>query len=177
MMTHDDRKRRGDAGMWWIILVLAAAAAALYVLRRVMQNRQDRDAAMVERVRTTALYRQLFPTLEMCENCCVEQILIRREEITIRMYRPMNEVVRFNFPAQGLDTVDRPEVLQALAKAMAVDVPSLDDPDKFWFVRKTAPRDLGQQDIWFEYNVQPAYRDVMLRAWYDRPEPEEGVIH
>ena len=162
--------------MWWISPALAVLAAGLFLLRRLLQNRNDRDAALIERARTTALYRQLLPTLEQCEHCCVEQILVRSEEVTIRMYRPMNEVVRFNFAAQGLDAVDHPETLQALAKAMAVDVPSLDDPDRFWFVRKSSPRDLGREDIWFEYNVQPAYRDVMLRAWYDRPEPDEGVI-
>ncbi len=162
--------------MWWIIPALAAAAAALFLLRRVLKYRQDQEAALVERMRTTALYRQLTPLLVRCQNCCVEQLLIRREEVTIRLFRPMNEVIRFNFAAQGLETVDAPEVLQALARALALDVPMLDDPDKFWFVRRSAERDLGRKDVWFEYNVQPGYRDEQLRAWYDRPSPEEGMI-
>lgn len=163
--------------MPWIILALLLLATGLFCLLRVMQFRRDQENALIERVRTTALYRQLYPTLEMCESCCVEQVLIRRGEITIRLYRPMNEQVRFNFTAQGLDEVEDETVLSALAKALPLDVPSLNDPDKFWFVRKTAPRDMGRRDVWFEYNVQSAYRDEMLRAWYDRPEPQEGVFH
>lgn len=162
--------------MWWIIPVLIAAAAVLLILRRIMQNRHEQEAALIERVRTTVLYRRLYPVLLKCQTRCVEQILIRREEITIRMYRPMNEVQRFNFAAQGLDAVQSDEVLAALARAMALDLPMLNDPDKFWFVRRSAPRDVGRRDVWFEYNVQSAYRDTMLRALYDRPEPEEGVI-
>ncbi len=163
--------------MPYLIAGLLAAAAALFCLLRVMQYRRDQEAALIERVRTTALYRQLYPTLELCENCCVEQVLIRQEEITIRLYRPMNEQVRFNYAAQGLDPVQSETVLTALAKALPMDVPSLNDPEKFWFVRRSAPRDMGQRDVWFEYNVQPAYRDEMLRSWYDRPTPPEGVIH
>lgn len=162
--------------MWWIILLLLILAGALLLTRRIIANRQERESLLIERVRTTALYREFYPMLEMIGQCCVEQILIRREEITIRMYRPMNEVVRFNFAARSLEPVENPEALQALARALAVDAPILDDPDKFWFVRKTAPRDVGQGDVWFEYNVQPRHRDEMLRSWYDRPAPQEGVF-
>ncbi|MBQ2954462.1 MAG: hypothetical protein IJE07_13105 [Clostridia bacterium] len=162
--------------MWWMIPALVAAAAVLYVLRRIAANRNEQERMLMERVRTTALYRAFYPTLQRCERCCVEQILIRREEITIRMFRPMNEVVRFNFAARALEPVDNPAALQALARAMAMDSPMLDDPDKFWFVRKRSARDVGQPDVWYEYNVQPAYRDTMLRAWYDRPEPEDGIV-
>ena len=162
--------------MWWIILALAAAAAGLFLLQRIVSNRQERDRMLMERVHTTALYRAFYPTLKRSAQCCVEQILIRRGEITIRMFRPMNEVVRFNFAAQGLEQVDNPLALQALARALAMDNPALDDPAKFWFVRRTARRDVGQPDVWYEYNVQPAYRDAMLRSWYDRPDPEDGVV-
>jgi len=169
--TNGERERMG-----WIILALAAAAGALYLLRRTVKDRHDRELELIERSRTTALYRQLYPILVQCENCCVEQILIRAEEIRIRMYRPMNQVVRFHFEEHGLDVIDQPEALSALAKAIPMDVPSLDDLDKFWFVRKTAPRDAGGSDVWYEYNVQPDHKDLMLRAWYDRPEPEDGIV-
>lgn len=157
--------------MWWIILALAALAAVLYVLRRVLQYRHDRDVALIGRMRTTALYKQLLPLIEHYDGRCVEQILIRSEEVAIRLYRPSNKVVRFSFAAHGLDVVDRPEALEALARALAVDAPSLDDRSKFWFVRRSAQRDLGARDVWYEYNVQPAYRDALLRAAYDQMDP------
>lgn len=162
--------------MWWIILALAVLAVALYVLRRVLQYRHEREAALIRRVRTTTLYRRLLPLIRHYEGRCVEQIIIRREEVTLSLYRPMRTKIRFNYAAHGLDVVDRPDTLQALARALAVDAPSLDDRNKYWFVRRSAARDLGEPDVWYEYNVQPAYRDTMLRASYDRPEPEEGIV-
>ena len=153
----------------WLILTLAVVAAGMFLLWRVMRNRHTWSEDMVERVRTTAVYRKLWPVIAPYEGRCVEQILLRREGVTIRLFRPMKEQVRFQFTAHGLDEVDSAEVLQALARALARDLPMLDDPDKFWLVRKTMPRDLGRQDVWFEYNVQPAYRDALLRADYDRP--------
>ena len=162
--------------MGWIIFGLLLAAAALLIMRRVLKNRHDRERELVERSRTTALYRQLYPILVQCENCCMEQVRIRPEEVRIRMYRPMNQEVRFRFAEQGLDPIDQPQALEALARAIAADVPSLDNPDRFYFVRKTASREVGGKDVWYEYNVQPDYKDVMLRAWYDRPDPPDGII-
>ena len=160
----------------WLILVLAVAAAGLAVTLRVLKDRNERETALVERVRTSALYRQLFPILERCQDACIEQLLIRGEEIRITMYRPMNRVVRFVFAEQGLDAIDQPQTLRALAHAVARDVPCLGDPDKFYFAMKCSQREIGGRDVWYEYNVQPDYKDVMLRAWYDQQEPEEGII-
>ena len=162
--------------MLWLIPVLAAVAIAVFIAWHVLRDRHEMALTMAERVRTTALYRQLYPVLRECEGRCVEQIMLRRSEVVIRMFRPYKEVIRFSYAAHGLDNVENTDVLQALAQALAVDVPMLDDPKKFWFTRKSAPMDVGRQDVWFEYNVQPAYRDDLLRAAYDRPQPEDGVI-
>ena len=163
--------------MVWLIPALAVLAAALLLCWRVARDRHEMAQMLAERVRTTALYRQLYPVLRECEGRCVEQIRLRRTEVVIRMFRPYKEVIRFSYAAHGLDDVENTEVLQALAQALAVDVPMLDDPKKFWFTRRSAPMDVGHRDVWFEYNVQPAYRDDLLRASYDRPQPEEGIIH
>lgn len=160
----------------WLIPVLAVLAAGVFLCWHAMRNRHEMAVTLAERVRTTALYRQLYPILQECEGRCVEQIKLRRTEVVIRMFRPYKEVIRFGYAAHGLDEVENTDVLQALAQALAVDVPMLDDPKKFWFVRKSAPMDVGSREVWFEYNVQPAYRDDLLRASYDRPQPEEGII-
>ena len=163
--------------MWWIILALAVAAAALFVLRARLKFRHDRATALTGRVRTTTLYRKLLPAISDYEDACIEQILIRREEVTVRLFKPVRKVVRFNFAAHGLTPVDNPDVLQALASAIGQDMPSLEDRSKFWFARRSAERDLGQKDVWYEYNVQPAFRDLQLRAAYDRTEPDAGGFY
>ena len=163
--------------MAWVILALAAAAAAITIVLMSLKERQNRDAALIDRVRTSALYRQLYPILEKCQDCLIEQVMIREEEVRITLYQPMNRSVRFIFERHGLDRVDQPDTLRILARAIAVDVPRLAEPDKFFFVVQSQKRDIGKRDVWYEYNVQPDYKDVMQRAWYDKREPEEGVFH
>lgn len=162
--------------MGWLIMGLVLAAALLWLLRRQIKDRHDRETALLERVRTSALYTRIYPILEKSALCCIEQVVIRGEELRIVLYKPMNHVTRFAFEEHGLDAVDQPETLRALAHAIAVDVPVLSDRRKFYFLERSAPRDVGGRDLWFEYNVQPDYKDQMLRAWYDHREPEEGVI-
>ena len=160
----------------WIIAGAALLLAALYLVRRVLTRRQHREATLMARMRSSAMYGRLYPVLVKCGQCCVERIIIRPEEVRIVLYKPMNREYRFNFEAHGLDPVDRPQALRALAQAIALDVPVLADPAKYYFSTHTAPRDGGGNYHWYEYAVQIAYKDQMLRAWYDQGDINEGII-
>lgn len=162
--------------MHWIILGLAAVATVLALTLRRVRDDHERETALLERVRSSALYTRLYPLLDKCGGCCIEQVMIRPEEVRIRLYKPMNRTIRFVFTEHGLDPVDQPQTLKALARAISLDVECLGDPKRYFFLERSAPRDVGGRDQWFEYNVQPDYKDVMLRAWYDQRDPEEGVL-
>ncbi|MDD6050904.1 MAG: hypothetical protein PUC00_06480 [Clostridiales bacterium] len=160
----------------WIIFGAVLMLMALFLLRRSLMLRQQQEAVFMERMRSSEMYVRLYPVLLKCRDCCVERILVRPEEIRIILYKPMNREYHFSFEAHGLDPVDRPAALRALAQAIALDVPMLADPKKYYFSTHTSPRDGGGSYHWYEYAVQIPYKDVMLRAWYDRAEPEEGII-
>lgn len=160
----------------WIIAGAVVLLAALYMLRGRLSERQRSDAKIMERVRSTTMYERLYPVLAKCRECCVERILIRPEEVRIILYKPMNREYRFNFEAHMLEPVERPAALKALAQAIALDVPVLADPSKYYFSTHSAPKDGGGKYNWYEYAVQIAHKDMMLRAWYDQAEPEEGII-
>ena len=160
----------------WIIAGAALLLAALYLVRKVLTRRQHREATLMARMRSSAMYGRLYPVLVKCGQCCVERIIIRPEEVRIVLYKPMNREYRFNFEAHGLDPVDRPQALRALSQAIALDVPVLADPAKYYFSTHTAPRDGGGNYHWYEYAVQIAYKDQMLRAWYDQGDIQEGII-
>ena len=151
-------------------------AAALFLVSRALQAPERERAACREPMRPSQMYVRLYPVLVKCRECCVERILIRPEEVRIILYKPMNRECRFIFEEHGLDPVDRPAALRALAQAIALDVPMLADPKKYYFSTHTAPREFGGSYHWYEYAVQLPYKDVMLRAWYDRAEPVEGII-
>ena len=160
----------------WIITGAIVLLAALYLVRKRMMSRQQREATLMERMRSSQMYGRLYPVLLKCQDCCVERILIRPEEVRIVLYKPMNREYRFEFEAHGLDHVDRPAALRALAQAIALDVPVLGDPAKYYFSTHSSPRDGGGNYHWYEYAVQIAYKDQMLRAWYDHAEPNDGII-
>ena len=160
----------------WIIAGALVLLAALYLLRRRLTERQRREATLMARMRSSAMYARLYPVLVKCSQCCVERIIIRPEEIRIVLYKPMNREYRFNFEAHGLDPVDRPAALRALSQAIALDVPVLADPAKYYISTHSSPRDGGGSYHWYEYAVQIDFKDRMLRAWYDHAEPEEGII-
>ena len=160
----------------WIIAGVAVLLAVLYLIRKRMMARQQREATLMERMRSSHMYGRLYPVLVKCRDCCVERILIRPEEVRIVLYKPMNREYRFNFEAHGLDPVDRPQALRALAQAIALDVPVLADPAKYYFSTHSSPRDGGGNYHWYEYAVQIAYKDQMLRAWYDQGDLNEGII-
>ena len=160
----------------WIIAGAALLLAALYLVRKVLTRRQHREATLMARMRSSAMYGRLYPVLVKCGQCCVERIIIRPEEVRIVLYKPMNREYRFNFDAHGLDPVDRPQALRALAQAIALDVPVLADPAKYYFSTHSSPRDGGGNYHWYEYAVQIAYKDQMLRAWYDQGDINEGII-
>lgn len=160
----------------WIIAGVIVILAVLYLVRRRLTVRQHREERLMERMRSSALYTRLYPVLVKCGQCCVERVIIRPEEIRIVLYRPANREYRFHFEDHGLDPVDRPVALRALAQVIGREVRMLGDPTKYYFSVHSAPRDGGGSYHWYEYAVQIDYKDMMLRAWYDQPEPEEGII-
>lgn len=160
----------------WLIAGAVVVLTVLFMLRRRLQAKQRREATLMSRMRSSQMYARLYPVLVKSRECCVERILIRPEEVRIILYKPMNREYRFNFEAHGLDQVDRPAALRALAQAIALDVPVLAEPEKYYMSTHSAPKDGGGKYNWFEYAVQIAHKDRMLRAWYDHAEPEEGII-
>lgn len=161
--------------MWWL-MAAAAALGVLALVTRKLRLRHMNENVLMERVRTSAMYSRLYPVLERCRQWCIERIIIRPEEVRIVLYKPMNRTYRFLFEQHGIDPVDQPAALQALAQAIALDVPCLADPKNYYFRIHTAPRDGGGSYRWYEYAVQPDYKDMMQRAWYDQGELEDGIV-
>jgi len=160
----------------WIIAGVVVVLAVLFLIRKQLTFRQHQEATLMARMRSSQMYGRLYPVLVKCRECCVERVIIRPEEIRIVLYKPMNREYRFNFEAHDLDPVDRPAALRALAQAIALDVPVLADPAKYYLSTHSSPRDGGGSYHWYEYAVQIDYKDRMLRAWYDQPEPQDGII-
>lgn len=92
--------------IWGIVTAGAALLLILVALLHAQRRRNRLEKEMVERARTTDLYRALYPVLRTANRCCVDRVLIRRDEVRIVLFKPMNSVYRFVFEERGFDRVN-----------------------------------------------------------------------
>ena len=71
--------------IWGIVTAGAALLLILVALLHAQRRRNRLEKEMVERARTTDLYRALYPVLRTANRCCVDRVLIRRDEVRIEM--------------------------------------------------------------------------------------------
>ena len=147
-----------------IALILLIAALCLVVLWRIRRIRR-RQAYYVSRVRASDMYGHLYPLLLRCSRRSVESITIRPESVCIRLYRPAGRTLLYTFDKHGFDPLE-PDTLLALAQAVAVDLPLLQDRNRYTFRTRTDPGVNGIRVTWYEYMITTDYKDSMLRPEY-----------
>lgn len=117
-----------------------------------------------------------YQFLRTANRCCVDRVLIRRDEVRIVLFKPMNSVYRFVFEERGFDRVNDPKVLKALALAISADMDHLRDNRCYSFSVRQDITAQGDKVYWYEYNILPYYKDTLTKAWYHQPEVEDGII-
>ena len=147
-----------------IALILLIAALCLVVLWRIRRIRR-RQAYYVSRVRASGMYGHLYPLLLRCSRRSVESIAIRPESVCIRLYSPAGRTLLYTFDKHGFDPLE-PDTLLALAQAVAVDLPLLQDRARYTFRTRTDPGVNGIRVTWYEYMITTDYKDSMLRPEY-----------
>lgn len=147
-----------------IVLILLVAALCLFILWRIRRVHR-RQAYYVSRVRASDMYGHLYPLLLRCSRRSVESIAIRPESVCIRLYNPAGRTLLYTFDKHGFDPLE-PDTLLALALAVAVDLPLLQDRARYTFRTCTAPGVNGIRTTWYEYMITTDYKDSMLRPEY-----------
>ena len=147
-----------------IALILLVAALCLVLLWHIRRVRR-RQAYYVSRVRASDMYGHLYPLLLRCSRRSVESIAIRPESVCIRLYNPAWRTLLYTFDKHGFDPLE-PDTLLALALAVAVDLPLLQDRARYTFRTRTAPGVNGIRTTWYEYMITTDYKDSMLRPEY-----------
>lgn len=148
-----------------LILSLAALIALGVGLAR-LKKTHSRQELLQERIRTSETYLCVRPLLERCRTLKVESISFRPGAVIVRLYAPPGKTFKCVFEEHGLDDV-APEPLMALAQVAAEDLPMLADNQKYFF--KAYREEVGGDLLrWYEYMIQPGYKDSVLRERYDR---------
>ena len=79
----------------------------------------------------------------------------------------------YTFEKHGFDPL-KEEYLYALAQAVAVDLPLLQDSARYTFHTRTEIRSNGLKADWYEYMITTDYKDSMIRAEYLEKKPHRA---
>ena len=142
-----------------IVLLTLLILWAIGKLRRT--ERDEREKAM--RVRSTRLYSHLCPVLTACEKECVEQVVIRRDGVRIRLFVPAGAMRTYIFEKHGFEPLND-EAVYALAQAVSADLRVLRESDKYSFRRHMELHENGDKEPYYEYDVHIAYKNKMCRS-------------
>lgn len=146
-----------------ILVVLALAVCGAVLMRIHLHHRRQKE--YVRRLRSSDLYGHLYPLLLRCNRRCVESIAIRADAVCIRLYRPAGRTLLYTFDRHGFDPLEQ-ESVYALAQAIAVDLPLLQERERYTFNTHVIPLPSGQKGYWYEYMITADYKDSMIRAEY-----------
>lgn len=151
----------------WVIALAAVALASLTALV-CLRHARDRRTLLLQRVRTSRTYLCVRPMLEACESLPVERVVLRPDGVTVTLFDPPGKTLSCVFEQHGLDDA-APEPLLALSQAVAEDFPILGDNQRYFF--KAHQENDGDEVLrWYEYMVQPGYKNAVQRRRYDRPD-------
>ena len=144
------------------LLAVTGLAAAVVRLRRI----HDRQTLLRERILRSETFLCVRPMLERCRTLRVESIVFRPDAVIVKLFTPPGKTLKCAFEEHGLDEAE-PEPLQALALAAQEVLPMLADNQRYFF--KAYREETGGDVLrWYEYMIQPGYKDSVLRERYDR---------
>lgn len=150
----------------WLLILSLLALTALAVGFVRLKRYHSRQELLQERIRRSEAYLCVRPLLERCRTLRVERISLRPERVVVTLFDPPGRKLQCVFEEHGLDDME-PEPLQALAQVTAAELPMLADNQRYFF--KAYREDAGGVILrWYEYMIQPAYKDEVLRERYDR---------
>ena len=150
---------------WLFLLTLLALAALTVALIRFRKIRGHQEL-LRGRIRNSEAFLCVRPLLERCPTLRVESIVFRPDAVIVKLFTPPGKTLKCVFEEHGLDDAE-PEPLMALAQVAAEELPMLGDNRKYFF--RAYREEVGGETLrWYEYMIQPAYKDSVLRERYDR---------
>lgn len=152
--------------MAWVVgvgaLIVLGVGLALLARRAAAKN-----LMLLERMRTSGAYHYVQPLFEACRGQRIERVSLRPEAVIVTFFTPVGKRYQCVFEQYGLDPLEA-QPLSALAQLAAIDIPELADNRRYFFKRHREPLPGGGDLVWYEYMVQPRYKDSVLRASYDQ---------
>lgn len=148
-----------------ILILLAVVALMVIVLRLEREQRRQRET--VRQVRESKLYAHVYPLLRKYAHESIEQVMLDRSGLYIRLFYPAGRMLTYRFEMHGLHPIpdDR---LYPLAQALGVDLKDLSNPRKYAFNVCERVHANGEREPYYEYNITTPYKDDLQRRLYTK---------
>ncbi len=146
--------------LWAAMLVLCCVFAALFLL--VFERRQRaQEHERVNRLRLSALYRQLRPMIEYCKRWDLEQVRVERDRITVTRVSPPGKLWEFIPMRHGYRPFSRSRA-HAICLLLSEEFVDIADPAKYRCKRYTIIRPNGKRDYGYVFTIRSPYKDSLV---------------
>ncbi len=151
-----------DIGILALLVAGLLAAVFLYASdRRSMRL----EAVRLEKMRNSAMYRELHDIVLRCRRRYVEQVCIRQECVEFLMLLPSGRRVVFSLEGRGYRALS-PQRQLTLSLLLGQDLPVLDDRSRYVLRKAKKPLPNGETAVEYVYTMKTIYKDALNRAPY-----------
>lgn len=147
----------------WALFLCGALLVSAFVLLIVDERRRQHDLLRMERMRTSALYYDLFPMVQYAREHDIDRLRVERNRVIFYGVRPAGRMCEFILEDWDYRPLDR-ERTRALAMLLAEDVPILQSRACYQLRRYKVTRPNGIRDDGYLYTIRSDYKTSLIYA-------------
>lgn len=146
--------------MLLILLALLAVVAAFVFLLARMRRSGKEQLELMQRIRSSRVYEGLYPMLCQCGDRPIDEVIIHPEGVTVSLLCAQR--LHYGFEEHGIDPLS-PDSLLALAQAVVLDLPALQDSLYYQYEPRKERLPGGERVTFYTYTLRHDRKDYLLR--------------
>ena len=139
-----------------------ALIAAVYLLSHYQRERQ-KELYRMEALRSSRLYKEIYPLILRAAARDLDQVRIERERITFTLVCPPGTLGVFELCQCGHRQMSRTRT-RVMAEVIAEDIEILRDRGKYGLMRYRITRANGSVDYGYVDTIRSPYKDAVMEA-------------
>lgn len=151
-----------SVGLLVAILLGLAVLLALYIADR---REAKREQVLMEKMRRSPMYQEMYQVIRRCRKRHVEQIRIAREGVTFTMMLPAGRQVHFSFAEKKYMALS-PRRIRVLCLLIGQDLDVVRDKGRYRLRRRRVTLENGEKSVVYTYTMLPMYKDALHRVPY-----------
>ena len=151
-------------------LAVCAAGVGLLLSFLIDRRRRQHEQLYVKRMQGSMLYYELYPLIALARKHDIDHVQVERSRIVIYSVCPPGKIGEYVLSEWGRRPLN-PERTWALAQALALDLPILQETQQYRLRRYRVIRPNGQKDYGYQFMIRRGYKTELMQArqrpWLD----------